>query len=280
MFQKRFLLSTEQISDDVSCFTIGFARLITHGKVEDAISAGSGTLVTIGKVHGVLTTAHVVDALPKSGPVGIIMHADDASRFDKQRIAMEYAVPVAIQADTFTSKGPDLAFLRLPPDSVGWIAAKGSFYNLRKYRDDVLNNREPTQSYVHSLTGVIHEFTQDAPGDSATTRRKIFTAIFCGARLAALRYFDTYQLHYFELTNDPGFSLPQSFEGTSGASSWRFYVAEKDNAVTVVERRLVGVPFYQSLDPDGKKIITCHAARDIYGALVDAVAAKWHDEAG
>jgi hypothetical protein len=279
MLQKKFRLSTEQISKEVSHFTIGFARLIATGKVEDAVSAGSGTLVTIGKVHGVLTAAHVIADLPKSGPVGIIMHADDASRFDKQRIAMEYAVPVVIRADTFNSKGPDLAFLRLPPDSVGWIAAKGSFYNLRKHRDDVLNNREPTPSNVHSLTGIIHEFTQDAPGGNATTRRKIFTAIFCGARLAALRYFDKHQLYYFELTNDPGFALPQSFEGTSGGSAWRFYVAEKDNAVTVVERRLVGVPFYQSLDPDGKRIITCHAARDIYGALVDSVAAKWPDEA-
>jgi hypothetical protein len=45
MPQRKFLLSTEQISKDISYFTIGFATLNVNGNVEDAVSAGSGTLV-------------------------------------------------------------------------------------------------------------------------------------------------------------------------------------------------------------------------------------------
>jgi hypothetical protein len=278
MLQKTFLLSTEQISKEISFFTIGFASLIVKDRVEDAVCAGSGSLVTVGSVHGVLTAAHVVENLPKEGPVGIITHIEDPSRFAKQRIAMEHTQSVVMRGEAFDKKGPDLAFLRLPQESVGWLAAKNSFYNLKRHRDDVFANREPSQSYVHSLTGIIHEFTEDAPGDDPGVRRKSFTTIFCGARLTSLRYLDKYELYYFELTNDPGFALPKSFEGTSGGSAWRFYVTEKDGVV-VVERRLVGVPFYQSLDPDGKRIITCHGPKGIYGPLFDAVSDRWPEEA-
>ena len=69
MSQKKFLLSTEQISKGIAHFTIGFARLTASKTAEDAESAGSGTLVTIGSLHGVLTAAHVLDALPKKGAV-------------------------------------------------------------------------------------------------------------------------------------------------------------------------------------------------------------------
>jgi hypothetical protein len=138
MIQKKFLLSTAQISQDISNFTMGFARLTAKNGIEDAESAGSGTFVTIGSLHGVLTAAHMIEHLPKEGPVGLITHIEDPSRFAKQRIAMEHCQSEIMRAAAFDDKGPDLAFLRLPQESIGWIAAKSSFYNLKKYRDDVL----------------------------------------------------------------------------------------------------------------------------------------------
>ena len=93
--------------------------------------------------------------------------------------------------------------------------------------------------------------------------------IFCGARLAALRYPANYELYYYEPTNDPGFTLPKSFQGTSGGAVWRFYVAEKNGSVDVVDRRLIAVPFYESLSSNGKREITCHGPKGIYGPFID-----------
>jgi hypothetical protein len=279
MPQKKFLLSTEKISKDISYFTIGFATLSVKGNVEDARCAGSGTLVTVGSLYGILTAAHVLDNLPKKGQVGLVTHADDPSRFQKQVIAMEHTDSVVMRGTTFDQKGPDLGFLRLPQESVGWITAKNSFYNLNKHRADVLAGNEPTQSHVDAVTGMIHELTTEEPPGRPKVRRISFTAIFCGAHLAALRYLTNYELHYFELTNDPGFALPQSFGGTSGGSTWRFYVAEKDDEITVVDRRLVGVPFFQSLTYNGKREITCHGPKGIYGSFIDAIAERWPKEA-
>src|SRR5436190_14729573 len=114
MLQRKFLLSTEQISKDVSYFTIGFATLSVKGNVEDAVCAGSGTLVTVGSLHGILTAAHVLDNLPAKGQVGLVTHADDPSRFQKQSITMEHTDSVLMRGATFDRKGPDLGFLRLP----------------------------------------------------------------------------------------------------------------------------------------------------------------------
>jgi hypothetical protein len=66
--------------------------------------------------------------------------------------------------------------------------------------------------------------------------------------LAALRYPANYEL---------------------GGAVWRFYVAEKNGTVDVVDRRLIAVPFYESLSSNGKREITCHGPKGIYGSFID-----------
>ncbi len=122
MLQRKFLLSTQQISKDISYFTIGFATLSVQGHVEDAVCAGPGTLVTVGSLYGILTAAHVLGNLPTKGQVGLVTHADDPSRFQKQIIMMEHTDSVIMRGKAFDQKGPDLGFLRLPQQSIGWIA--------------------------------------------------------------------------------------------------------------------------------------------------------------
>ncbi len=229
--------------------------------------------------YGVLTAAHVVDALPKSGHVGIISYIENSMQFQRQSIAMEHADCLIIQGKEFGRNGPDLGFLRLPQENVGWLKAKNSFYNLSKHRDDALAHRAAGQGHVDTVVGVIHELTKDLPSEKRGVRKKGFTGIFCGGRPSAIRYRDDFDILDFELTSDAEFGLPNSFEGTSGGAIWRFFVTEKDNKPVVVERRLIGVPFYQSLTADKKRIITYHGPKSIYGVLIDRAIARWPDEA-
>jgi hypothetical protein len=277
--QKTFKIDTAEISRGISNFSIGFASLSVKDNVEDATSAGSGSLVTVGSLYGVLTAAHVVDALPKSGHVGIISYIENSMQFQRQSIAMEHAGCLTIQGKEFGRNGPDLGFLRLPQDNVGWLKAKNSFYNLSKHRDDALAHRAAGQGHVDTVVGVIHELTKDLPSEKRGVRKKGFTGIFCGGRPSAIRYRDDFDILDFELTSDAEFGLPNSFEGTSGGAIWRFFVTEKDNKPLVVERRLIGVPFYQSLAADKKRIITYHGPKSIYGVLIDRIIARWPEEA-
>ncbi len=278
MSQHTFLLSTEQISRETAHYTVGFAALSSNENAEDAECAGSGTLVTIGSLHGILTAAHVIERLSKENRVGIVLVADTSEQFQRQAINMGHTASVTIYKKELGQDGPDLGFLKLPQESIGWLRAKNSFYNLSKRRDSVLINRYPSKSHTDSIVGMIHEFTKDASSDMKNVRKKSFTAIFCEARFRGAKWTDTFDLQYVEPKSDPDFKLPDSFEGTSGGALWRFFVVEKEKKISVVERWLLGVPFFQSRSADNKRTITCHGPRGIYGSLIDRVVAKWPAE--
>ena len=70
-------LKTGLISDEVTHFAAGFVRIEAHDNKERGVSAGSGTLVSVGSVHGILTAAHVLEALPRSGEVGIALNYEE-----------------------------------------------------------------------------------------------------------------------------------------------------------------------------------------------------------
>jgi hypothetical protein len=280
MPERKFSIPVKPVSDELANFLIGFAALRTEGKVEDAESAGSGTLVTVGSFHGVLTAAHVIDRIVKEKQIGIVRYLGDSSRFDKQILVVEHTDNVVMRTKEFLPTGPDLGFLRLPEESLGWLKAKNSFYNLTKRREHVLLNKCPAPAYMDSITGMIHEFTKDAASEKPSVRRKVFTAIFGGVVPVMWQYyFGEFELYYYRPTSNPDFELPKSFEGTSGGAVWRLYPAESDGRVEIIERRLLGVPFHQSRDPDGERIITCHGPRGIYGRLVDKVTECWPEGA-
>jgi hypothetical protein len=58
-----------EVARDLANFGVGFGKITVNANMEDAIAAGSGTLVTIGSIDGILTTAHVLEALPNRGEV-------------------------------------------------------------------------------------------------------------------------------------------------------------------------------------------------------------------
>jgi hypothetical protein len=80
---------TAGISQAMAAYTIGFVKLEVHDRVEDAIGAGSGTLVSIGKVYGILTAAHVLAHLPDSGAVGIVEYRGETIHYRKREILTE-----------------------------------------------------------------------------------------------------------------------------------------------------------------------------------------------
>lgn len=60
-----------QAREQIRWYMIGFVLLSAQGNIEIAESAGSGTLVTINGVKGILTAAHVVEKISKQQEVGL-----------------------------------------------------------------------------------------------------------------------------------------------------------------------------------------------------------------
>jgi len=84
-------IPTAGIGNAVAAYMIGFDR------VEDAVGAGSGRLVTVGKASGVLTAAHVLDNLPDQGAVGIVEYKGETLHYRRQTIDMGAATKIMLR---------------------------------------------------------------------------------------------------------------------------------------------------------------------------------------
>ncbi|MGJ5036192.1 hypothetical protein ACQR13_18975 [Bradyrhizobium sp. HKCCYLRH3059] len=270
-------IPTTAISDAIAAYTIGFAKLEIRDRVEDAVGAGSGTLVSVGRVRGILTAAHVLANLPDEGAVGIVEYSGQTVHYRKRTIDMANATKIVLRSDAFGLDGPDLGFLRLAPDTVGWFEAIGSFYNLLKHRSDA-SEAEPSLEYIDAVIGMIDERTRDLPAERPRERRKGFEALFSNGTISSSCTVGGYELFDFVPTDYPDFQLPGDYGGTSGGAIWRIYLkidGEKPNIAAV---RLWGVPYYQTKEDDGGHILTCHGTGGVYGALLDKIVASWPEE--
>src|SRR5439155_4689896 len=127
--------------------------------------------------------------------VGIVLSQHDADRFRRQTIEMENVDVLTIRGTWFGPDGPDMAFMRLPPDVVSQLRATNSFFNLEKRRNEVLAKKTPTApAYTDAIVGMIHEYTKDVPSEGINTRRKEFGALFSGGEVKAARTANGYDL--------------------------------------------------------------------------------------
>lgn len=62
----------EEIAKYISDFMVGFVKLRDNDFDQEAELGGSGTLVQIDDVYGILTAYHVLKNLPDTGDIGLI----------------------------------------------------------------------------------------------------------------------------------------------------------------------------------------------------------------
>jgi hypothetical protein len=234
-------IPTAGVSQAMAAYTIGFVKLEVHNRVEDAIGAGSGTLVSVGKVYGILTAAHVLDNLPDRGTVGVVEYRNEGLHYRKRTIEMADTAKITLRAGDFGPDGPDLGFLRLAAETVGWFEAIGSFYNLLKHRSDA-SQPAPSSSSADAIVGMIDERTKDLPAERPRERRKGFEALFSNGSVSAEREVGGYDLFDFVPTEYPDFKLPGDYKGTSGGAVWRIYLKLNGEKPEIAATRLWGVP--------------------------------------
>jgi hypothetical protein len=128
----------------IADFSIGFAKFNVNGAEEDVAPAGSGALVSVGSIHGILTAAHVLDELPDHGKVGLIRFTNNRV-IQKLTIEMSLADKLTIHGHASEVDGPDMGFLRLSSNQVATLNATNVFFDLSKRKESVLdNNHLPT----------------------------------------------------------------------------------------------------------------------------------------
>ncbi len=113
--------------------TVGFVRVRDNAPA----SLGSGTLIRFGKIVGVLTCAHVLEALAKEDDIGILCFPVRATQIQRLQLSMATTDSIAIGSPPWGESGPDLAFLRLPAAILGDIERVATIANGDLHRQNI-----------------------------------------------------------------------------------------------------------------------------------------------
>jgi len=216
---------------------VGFVRLQADGT---ALLCGSGTLIRIGDVEGILTAAHVVDAL-RTGELGLLLFTrpNAINRF-KVTVQRDDLV-VADGWDATTCTGPDLGFVRITnPERVAALKAYGCLFTDLVGKPARSLDRSAKQN--NCLCGVVNATRVD--GRNGDFDRTGFTAM-----LSPVRYRETRADNRL-LIVEPVFGAltpPDTYQGVSGGALWTF----QDGDYPAEARLILGVASREEKDGVG-----------------------------
>lgn len=246
--------------------TIGFV-VVNQQDREETILKGSGTLICIDGLYGILTAEHVIKYLPKKGDLGFII----SDRLHKFTINSSYLNIYTIAKSDNPADGPDIGFILLPESELGQFKASKSFYDLGK-RIYFSENPPEIDLGVWCISGFPEELACNEGPGKGFSEIKRFTG-FCGFVRDPEQYssgdFDYYE---FEVPYNKNIGLPTNFEGVSGGGLWQVIIAKAEsNELFVKDIILSGIPFYQTEFLEDKKKVKCHGRKSIYQYSIEFI---------
>lgn len=259
----------EEIGRAASHFSIGFVTIREGESGQDAALGGSGTLVQVDDLYGVLTADHVLEKLPATQDIGLIIPTRDEPMVHRPMLARDAVHRLRIAHGRCTREGPDLGLLLLSSVDAGSLRASKSFYNLSRHRDEILPDPPGRTDGLWVLCGFADEFTTEHGPERGFSKIKGFHGA-CGAGWVRREYISgDFDYCEFEVGDAGPDKPPQSFGGFSGGGLWQArLVKTPEGSLTSRQPLLGGVAFYESPEGNGRNVITCHAWRSIYGRVV------------
>jgi hypothetical protein len=249
------------VNDSISDYAIGFAKFVGS---EDAIIAGSGTLVAFRGRHAILTADHVLDVLPDTGSVGLILPTRYGPQLHRAILDMGVKRKITIGRASYDHSGPDLGLVLLAPTDVSRLPSTKVFYSLDKRLDTMRTAPRPIDMGGWFLAGMIGERTSDLDPERGFARVKAFRG-FTGAGVVVAEHeragFDYLE---FQAKYDAAYEGPESFGGVSGGGLWQAVFELHNETLSLVEVLLSGVAFFQSAIADDIRTIFCHGRQSVY----------------
>ena len=258
----------EKIKSRFAPFIVGFVIVTVVDRREKALSAGSGTLVHYKERYGILTASHVVEEINRHPEIVLVRFPLFGTKTQNLRMKTAGLKCLRLGELPFTERGPDLAFLELPGDTLDQLKANNTFLNLEnRGLSDPLRKR-----YFHFfVVGVIAERTVLV--ETGNPQFAKFEASIEPGNCSQLWNSDERDYCDFEPGgNDPDYKFPRSYEGVSGGGLWRVFCSESKGVIDEIDSfDLLGVAFYQSeASESGKRTLRCHgpqSLRALFGKL-------------
>lgn len=248
---------------------VGFLTLRDNEQAADV--AGSGTLVQLGKLKGILTAGHAVNNLPKEGRIELVRFSGTNPSLQNLHLDMSHTDGETLWDGT-NGHAPDLGFLKLPDHAAATIEAQGGvFYHLEKTREFVSSSPSNLMSKSHVVVGVVDEWSEEAAGAVPKTKKKIVGGLFGAAK--SVREFKEGDAELLEVDVDYAFGtrVPESYGGVSGGALWELHVEKDGEKIVSVGKKLRGVAFRQS---DDHSLVVCNDLPSI-AKLIERIKVRW-----
>lgn len=262
----------EAVAREIADYSIGFLRVKSPPRESDDVTLlGSGTLVSVGTTHAILTAHHVLSVLPRSGRLGLILSRTASQEtIDTQGLAF---VPIA--RGTVNAEGPDLGAVILAPPIASAIGTKKSFYNLECHRDHLLHSPPDVSEGFWVVYGFVGERTvEERDKDGYDLVKGFYNLSGVGQPEQTIVNGDH---DYFDfLVSYEGTSIaPRSFGGMSGGGLWQVPLIRDDQGQIKSETPLLsGVVFYQKPTTETNCGVKCHGRASVYRVAFEAIREK------
>lgn len=251
-------------------YAVGFLR--SSPAIERPYHCGSGTLVNVGDVHGVLTAGHVLDQIEHDGAFRMLSTTGPGRFADVREVVFEPAAVLKNWSGAGSREGPDIAFIRLPNDVRDWCLANRIFYAYSTRYALYVGGGRPLPAYAFYVFGIVGESSEVSVGPTGWADIKSQFTMVIGDIIKPETREEMGAPWIF--VPDPSPSLPASFGGLSGAGVWAINEAEGPLA-----RLLIGVAYFE--DPpakNGVRNIVFQGVDWCYDWLIDAVGRAFPQE--
>lgn len=250
----------DDVIKDVAQYTIAFLRVQNAANRQQADLLGSGVLVSVGETRAILTAHHVVQVLPKTGRLGLLLErTSQPHTIDTQGVAF-----LEIARGTRDSLGPDLGAVILVPQIASAIASIKTFYNLDARRGQLLYNPPDLHDGVWMTQGFLEERTVITPDQDGPGITKGFYNFSGVGGPEAVDQIGEYDYFEFPESHESRPSVPMSWGGMSGGGLWQIPLKRQGSNVVHLSPLLSGILFYQLPTTDTECSVRGHGRRSVY----------------
>ena len=244
--------------------TVGFLRFQTRSGPPELL--GSGVLVSAGNIRAILTAQHVIEALPVTERLGLLLErTNQPQNIDRDGVAL---LKIGRGRNDL---GPDLGAVILARPIAGSIGSVKSFYNLDKRRDQILHRPPDLRIGAWVAQGLIEEKTTVTPLPDRRGASVMFNGdgLFGGPdNVEEIDGYDYLDYPVSPLARQMTPSLPRNWGGMSGSGLWQIPLRENGGNLEVEDIEydvplLSGILFRQR-KVDGEMWITCHGRKSVY----------------
>jgi hypothetical protein len=248
----------EAIVRSIGAFTVALFGVFGSGESERLELGGTGTLVTVGNSSYVLTAAHVWEWFVNNGAkgIGLTLKENEDHRFVLNAETIVASGPAKV--GDWNEWGPDLTFLRIPPEFVGRIMVYKAFQNL------TMNKSGPPNVDLLEMWVLM-----GAPAVQAVFTQRHADLAINGFFSDVSKRQRRGDFDYVDLDMDVSFpGVPGTFGGVSGGGFWSVIAFGLPDGKVDWYLTLVGVAFYQFDLENNKRVVRCHGQESIRTSIL------------